>query len=119
MPLRFFLRRWRELLELETVSYMREHNQLSILLLGGIFITVTVVLILWITKFWLRKLRMWCPIGNKAQKYTASADDLETGSDMRQTAVAPFSASPSKYAKRMPRIAKSGKYMRGGVIGGK
>ncbi|CBY14351.1 unnamed protein product [Oikopleura dioica] len=85
---------------------------------SGIFITVTVVLILWITKFWLRKLRMWCPIGNKTQKYTASADDLETGSDMRQTAVAPFSASPSKYAKRMPRIAKSGKYMRGGVIGG-
>ena len=89
--------------------------------LGGIIITVTVVLILWVTKFWLRKLRLWCPVGKKTQKsrYTASVDDLEAASDMKQISATPFSASPSKYAKRMPRIAKSGKYMRGGVIGGK
>ena len=87
--------------------------------IGGIFITVTVVLMLWITKFWLRKLRMWCPVGKKTQKYTAPVDDLEAGYHMKQMAAAPFSASPSKYAKRMPRIVKTGRYMRGGVIGGK
>ncbi|CAG5106489.1 Oidioi.mRNA.OKI2018_I69.chr1.g2867.t1.cds [Oikopleura dioica] len=88
---------------------------------SGIFITVTVVLILWVTKFWLRKLRLWCPF-HKSGKHRSPGeisvdDDLEAG-PARQL-VAPYSASPSKYAKgRLPRMAKSGKYVRGGVIGG-